>query len=112
MSGSKCDRCGETVSDIDAGFLPAAHGMRHDCGGTWRRAVSYEISYTDGRLRGGFASVDDAIEVLEREYPELDYGHDGDVEDGGERTLVWASRRDARDDDGARAVASIRAERP
>jgi hypothetical protein len=36
MTGSKCDRCGETVADIDAGFSPGVHGMRHDCGGTWR----------------------------------------------------------------------------
>lgn len=31
-----CDGCGETVSHIDAGFSPALHEMKHDCGGTWR----------------------------------------------------------------------------
>jgi hypothetical protein len=34
-SQSTCDRCGETVADIDAGFSPAAQEMKHDCGGTW-----------------------------------------------------------------------------
>jgi len=34
---SKCDRCGEVVEDIDAGFSPGRHEMRHGhCGGTWR----------------------------------------------------------------------------
>jgi hypothetical protein len=37
MSASKCDRCGEVVADIDAGFSPGLHGMAHDCGGTWIR---------------------------------------------------------------------------
>jgi hypothetical protein len=32
-----CDKCGETVTDLDAGFSPAIHEMRHECGGTWRR---------------------------------------------------------------------------
>lgn len=36
MSASKCTRCGATVEDIDAGFSPGRHGMKHDCGGTWR----------------------------------------------------------------------------
>lgn len=33
---SRCDRCGETVDDIDAGFSPGLHEMAHGCGGTWR----------------------------------------------------------------------------
>lgn len=31
-----CSRCGEVVTHLDAGFSPAVHGMKHDCGGTWR----------------------------------------------------------------------------
>ena len=36
MSTSRCDKCGETVADIDAGFSPGLHEMGHECGGTWR----------------------------------------------------------------------------
>lgn len=36
MSHSKCDRCGEIVADIDAGFSVGLQEMGHDCGGTWR----------------------------------------------------------------------------
>lgn len=36
VSGSRCDKCGETVTDLDAGFSPGVQGMDHDCGGTWR----------------------------------------------------------------------------
>lgn len=35
-------------------------------------------------------------------------GHDGDITDGGQRTLIWGSTADAEDDDGARAIATIR----
>jgi len=35
-SASQCDRCGEIIKDIDAGFSPGVHEMAHDCGGTWR----------------------------------------------------------------------------
>ena len=36
MAYSKCDKCSEIVSDLDAGFSPGLHRMSHDCGGTWR----------------------------------------------------------------------------
>lgn len=36
-------------------------------------------------------------------------GHSGDLEDGGDRTLIWASEADAENDDGAKAIATIRA---
>lgn len=38
MKASKCDKCGEIVQDIDAGFSPGLHEMGHGggCGGTWR----------------------------------------------------------------------------
>lgn len=49
MSRSKCDRCGETVADIDAGFSPGMHEMRHECGGTWR--VVDEAAAVLARLR-------------------------------------------------------------
>lgn len=33
---SKCDKCGEVAADIDVGFSPGVHEMKHNCGGTWR----------------------------------------------------------------------------
>lgn len=38
-SASRCDKCDETVADIDAGFSPGLHEMAHECGGTWRRVL-------------------------------------------------------------------------
>jgi hypothetical protein len=35
-------------------------------------------------------------------------GHDGDIDEGGDKTLVWASERDSHNDSGQRAIASIR----
>lgn len=37
---SICDCCGEIVTDIDAGFAPAVHGMAHECGGRWMRPAT------------------------------------------------------------------------
>ena len=34
--GSKCDRCGEFISDIDAGFCVWHRNTPHEnCGGNW-----------------------------------------------------------------------------
>lgn len=46
---SRCDRCGEVVSDIDAGFSPGLHAMAHDCGGTWRRITDAEVDHRCAR---------------------------------------------------------------
>jgi len=52
---SKCDRCGETITDLDAGFCPGLHQMGHDCGGTWHRVRHYRgedgiVGYQDGDI--------------------------------------------------------------
>jgi hypothetical protein len=43
-----CDRCGEVIADIDAGFSPAVQEMAHDCGGgqrgTWRRPTPQSLA--------------------------------------------------------------------
>lgn len=49
----------------------------------------------------------DCLEVIERSYPDYWAGHDGDLSDGGDRTLIWANEADSIDDDGQRAVASV-----
>lgn len=108
MSTSRCDRCGETVTDLDAGFSPATLGMGHGgCGGTWRHHIPHVIRYTDGR-EVTVDSYAEAIAAIALEYPQCEIGHDGDLSDGGDRTLAWSCDADAIDDDGARAVASIR----
>ena len=43
-----CDGCGETIDDLDAGFSPAVQGMRHGCGGTWRRPSPAVPADADG----------------------------------------------------------------
>ena len=70
--------------------------------------MSYRITYADGRDPSDAATYDHAIALCADRWPELEYGHDGDLTDGGDRTLVWACEADATDDDGARAVATIR----
>lgn len=72
--------------------------------------MSYAIHTSNGRTLTGYETYEAAVEACEAEWPEAEIGHDGDLSDGGDRTLVWASAEDAADDDGARAVASIRAE--
>jgi hypothetical protein len=68
----------------------------------------YEINYTNGQASEDFPSLDACIDRLTEQYPDLEYGHDGDLSNGGDRTLVWANYSDSLNDDGANAVASIR----
>ncbi len=35
QQGSACDRCGEFIADIDAGFNLGLPDLRCECGGTW-----------------------------------------------------------------------------
>lgn len=73
--------------------------------------MTYHITYTSGVWPDNtVATYDDAICLLADRWPELKYGHDGDLTSGGDRTLVWATESDSVDDDGARAVAVIRRE--
>ena len=67
----------------------------------------YEISYTDGRTVET-DSYEAAVATIEAEYPDAAIGHDGDLSDGGDRTLCWADEASSVNDDGAHAVASIR----
>lgn len=67
------------------------------------------INYTDGRPDTEHDDYDAAIEHLICEFPGCEYGHDGDLTDGGDRTLVWADEESSINDDGGKAVASIRA---
>ena len=98
---SECDRCGEAVESIDAGFSPGLHEMRHACGGTWR-----EVPETRARaaahisaslLAGGtYAHFDDAMSryyvVTADELDELcDYLDDADPAISGDAYSHWCA---------------------
>ena len=68
----------------------------------------YRINYSNGSPDVLAETYDEAIDLLRAEWPDMEYGHDGDLSDGGDRTLVWACEEDAENDDGGNAVASIR----
>jgi hypothetical protein len=63
---------------------------------------------TIGGARTVVATYPEALEYV-ASIGGLAVGHSGDLEDGGDRTLVWASEADAKNDDGAKAIATIRA---
>lgn len=65
---------------------------------TWERTGRVEY----------FDSYDAAVAAARAIWSAAHIGHDGDIECGGDRTLVWSSDEDSQDDDGSRAVASIR----
>jgi hypothetical protein len=66
----------------------------------------YEISYADGTSTLA-STLKVAIAAIKADYPSAVIGHDGDLSDGGDRTLCWANADDAANDDGGNAVASI-----
>jgi len=74
-------------------------------------ATTYSIHFADGRTETGIDTYENAVASLLDRYPGAEIGHDGDLSDDGDRTLCWADEESARNDDGAKAFASIRAER-
>ena len=71
------------------------------------KTTGIQIRYTDGTIDGGYETTKEALATIEAEYPDYCAGHDGDLADGGDRTLVWACETDSENDDGARAIASL-----
>jgi len=65
----------------------------------------YRITYSNGRTET-VETYAEALEVLAAADCEV-IGHDGDLGNGGDRTLAWMTEEDAEDDDGARSYASI-----
>jgi hypothetical protein len=65
------------------------------------------VHWTFGRV-DEYNSYDEAVAAIRAEHPDAEIGHAGDLSDGGDRTLVWADEAASVDDDGARAIASIR----
>jgi hypothetical protein len=66
----------------------------------------YCIIYANGQTDAA-NTVKAAIAAIRADYPSAVIGHDGDLSDGGTRTLCWANADDAANDDGANAIASI-----
>ena len=67
---------------------------------------TYTIIFSDGRKVEVEGSYQDALAELPASAEIV--GHSGDLTEGGERTLFWASDEDAEDDDGRRALGEIR----
>jgi hypothetical protein len=68
----------------------------------------FQIHYTDGSVSRVYDTTQECLDEIEIANPDYYAGHDGDLEEGGDRTLVWACEADSEDDDGARVIASIR----
>lgn len=72
--------------------------------------TTYSIQHSHGATESGFETYEAALEAVRSVYGEdAEIGHDGDISEGGERTLVWQDEDDAENDDGSRACAVIRA---
>lgn len=54
-----------------------------------------------------FGSLKAAKAWIRRTWPDAVIGHDGDLSDGGDRTLCWRDDDEAVNDDGANAIACI-----
>lgn len=70
--------------------------------------MAYEIQYSNGERDGGYTSYSAAkAAVEERLGPDGEIGHSGDLSDGGDATLFWASEEESENDDGAHAAGKI-----
>lgn len=69
--------------------------------------MRFEIRYANGDVTRYTDTYDESIELLESQYPDGEIGHDGDISEGGCRTLAWSCEEDSEGDDGKKAVASI-----
>jgi hypothetical protein len=66
----------------------------------------HNVALSNGReLR--FSNRAEAECWIRAEWPDCELGHDGDLDDGGNRTLVWSCEADSIDDDGACSVARL-----
>jgi len=70
----------------------------------------FRIEFSDGTAET-FDTTQECLDRAEVRYPDYYAGHDGDLSEGGDRTLVWATEAESVNDDGAMAVAVIRRSR-
>ncbi len=67
---------------------------------------NYTVKWSNGAERR-YETYEQAQAAVIDSYPEAEIGHDGDIADGGYRTLCWRTEDESVDDDGARAICSI-----
>lgn len=73
--------------------------------------MAFTINYTNGAPDQSFDTYAEAVAAVHGRFgADAEVGHDGDLEGFGDRTLFWADEESAKDDDGARALGSIRKE--
>lgn len=70
--------------------------------------TTYKINWSHGGT-ATYDTYEEAIATVESVLRHAEIGHDGDISEGGERTLFWSSEELAQDDDGSRAAGSITA---
>lgn len=71
--------------------------------------MMYKINFSNGDSSAIYEDYDKAIEAIRELYGnDVEIGHDGDLSDGGDRTLIWENEEDSLNDSGYKAVASIR----
>ena len=63
--------------------------------------------YVGGGNTIDFPSIKAAKAWVRKTWPEAVIGHDGDLDDGGDRTLCWPDDEAAVNDDGANAISTI-----
>jgi len=77
----------------------------------WSTEMMYILEIASGGTTTEYETYDDAEAAAYRRWPDGVVGHDGDISEGGDRTLVWATEADSVDDPGTRASATIRTAR-
>lgn len=70
--------------------------------------MTYEVTFTNGEEAERYDTYEQAKESVLARWPDAEIGHDGDLDGFGDRTLFWLSEEDSENDDGARALGSIR----
>jgi len=71
-------------------------------------AYEYKIVHAHGVTESRVETYEEALERVRSVYGEdCEIGHDGDISEGGERTLCWVNEATAEGDDGSRACCQI-----
>lgn len=67
----------------------------------------FKIVHSHGLTEPFVATYEEACERVRCVYTGAAIGHSGDIEDGGEQTMCWASAEDAANDPGVRSCCKI-----
>jgi hypothetical protein len=70
--------------------------------------ATYCVTYPNGDAPDYCDTYDEAVTIVEAQWEDAEIGHDGDLNDGGDRTLCWADEESSVNDSGAKSVACIR----